>query len=42
MLSGTSAHPPFPYGYSFSPFAGIATYFSIRRARVPARFAWTR
>ncbi|REE65596.1 hypothetical protein BX257_8333 [Streptomyces sp. 3212.3] len=31
------------YGYSFSPFASIATYFSIRRARVSAFLAsWTR
>lgn len=32
-----------PYGCSLSPFASIATYFSIRRARVSTLFAsWTR
>lgn len=31
------------YGCSFSPFASMATYFSIRRARVSAFLAsWTR
>lgn len=46
--AGSSGHhaatgPLRDYGYSFSPFASIATYFSIRRARVSAFLAsWIR
>lgn len=41
--AGVSAADPLrtnpDYGCSFSPFASIATYFSIRRARVSAFLA---